>query len=182
MKKAIFYFLLLLTPIFILNSCKTAETLYSKAKQKDEAKVADMARKDWPCIVTASDTTYRIDTLVDIVEVLCPDPAVRVDSFETSVPVYVKVPVKKAVKTTTVNNNIKDSADIFLLLKSFDIERRSFDIERSILEDSVSIKNAAISKLEDKVDKKNKWLKIFGISSLLLAVILGLLIYLNIRK
>jgi hypothetical protein len=175
MKKAIFYFLLLLTSVILLNSCKTAEKLYDKAKMKDKAKVADMARKDFPCIVTAADTTYRIDTLVDIVEVLCPDPTVRVDSFETSVPVYVKVPVKQAVKTLTIVQKVKDSAEIFLLLNNFDIERR-------ILEDSVSIKNKEISKLTDKVDKKNKWLKIFGISSLLLAVILGLLIYLNIRK
>lgn len=175
MKNVIFYFLLFVPSIILTNSCKTSEQLYDKAKYKDIAKVADMARKDFPCIVTASDTTYRVDTVVDIIEVLCPDPTIRVDSFETSVPVYVKVPVKQAVKTLTIVQKVKDSAEIFLLLNKFDIERK-------ILEDSVSIKNTKISSLEDKVSKKNKWLKFLSISSILLAVILGLLIYLNIRK
>jgi hypothetical protein len=107
----------LLILIILFTSCNTAEKLTYKAISKDRAKVAEITRKEWPCVVTAADTTYRIDTLYDLIEVQCPDTLIRVDSFETAVrvPVYIKVPLAREVRTVTVVKLVEDSAKIFLL-------------------------------------------------------------------
>lgn len=107
----------LLILIILFTSCNTAEKLTYKAISKDRAKVAEITRKEWPCTTTKADTTYRTDTLYDLIEVQCPDTLIRVDSFETAVrvPVYIKVPIQREVRTVTVIKLVEDSAKIFIL-------------------------------------------------------------------
>ncbi len=74
--------------------------------------------RNWrPCITTAADTVTRVDSIVDIISVQCPDEVTYVvDSFETvtavRVPVYVKVPVQRIRELKTVTIRIKDMADV----------------------------------------------------------------------
>ena len=69
MNKILFAIIVLATSVVLLASCKTAEELTYKAIKKDKAKVAEITRTVFPCIVTASDTINRTDTLYDFIEV-----------------------------------------------------------------------------------------------------------------
>mgnify|MGYP003434116604 CR=1 FL=1 len=106
--------------LLLLSGCKSASELTYKAISKDRAKVAEITRKEWPCVTVKSDTSYRTDTITDIITVQCPDTiAVRIDSFgvyqAVKVPVYIKVPVEGTIQTITVTKTIEDSAKITVL-------------------------------------------------------------------
>jgi hypothetical protein len=98
--------------IALLASCKTSEQLYTKAKEKDIVKVAELARRDFPCTTTKIDSVITVDTLYDFVEVDCPPNETRVDSFETIVVNTVKVKVPREVVTIRSQLTIEDSAKI----------------------------------------------------------------------
>ncbi len=73
--------LLFIGMLISIAGCKTAQQLYDKAKDKDSAKVAENARKDFPCIpgkVKPSDSTLykarqaEIDSIIYAYKI--PDP------------------------------------------------------------------------------------------------------------
>lgn len=149
--------------LILIASCTTAEKLTYKAIGKDRAKVAEITRKEWPCVTTTADTTYRTDTVTDIITVQCPDTiSYRVDSFETvtavRVPVYVKVPMQREVKNIKVVQKVEDSAKIFAM------------------QDHATRLQADNAKVQAEADKyqsaRNKWRKWF----FMLAGIVGLYI------
>jgi hypothetical protein len=108
----IFYTLLAIASAACLFSCKSPEKLYNKAKAKDEVKVAELARKDFPCTTTKIDSVRTVDTLYDLIEVECPPIETRVDSFETISTKIVKVKVPREVVTIRTVETIEDSAKI----------------------------------------------------------------------
>jgi hypothetical protein len=95
-----------------LFSCKTSEQLYVKAKVKDLSKVAELARRDFPCTTTKIDSVRTVDTLYEIIDIECPTTEPRVDSFETVVVNTVKVKVPKEVITIRTIVKVEDSAKI----------------------------------------------------------------------
>lgn len=96
--------------IALFASCKTSEQLYTKAKVKDLTKVAELARKDFPCTTTKIDSVTTVDTLYDFIEVECAPPTV--DSFETVVVKTVKVLVPHQLTTIRTLLKVEDSAKI----------------------------------------------------------------------
>ena len=107
--------------LLLLSGCynaKKAQKQVNKALLEYPDKVAEIARNEFPCITTASDTVTVTDTLLDFID--CPETpgpeftrdTVIVSGVKT---VYVKVPGKVQVKTVTVTQRIEDSAKIKLL-------------------------------------------------------------------
>lgn len=104
----------------LFSSCYTQKKAGRKVDQAHiyyPELVAEKTRRWFPCVVSASDTTYSIDSITDIISVQCPDTiAYRVDSFETwqtvKVPVYIKVPMQRLRETKTVTIRIKDMAAV----------------------------------------------------------------------
>lgn len=112
MNKIVFNLLLAIACMVCVFGCKSSEKLYTKAKEKDIVKVAELARKDFPCTTTAIDTIVTVDTLFDFLEVEC-TPQVITDSFET---VYVKtVKVPQKVVTIRTIQKVEDSAKILTM-------------------------------------------------------------------
>jgi hypothetical protein len=141
--------------IALLASCKTSEQLYNKAKEKPngETKVAELARKDFPCITTKIDSIITVDTLYDSIEVEC-DPIIRtrVDSFETVVVSKVKVRVPREVVTIRTTEKIEDSAKIKVMYAEIQKAAAMIVAERKLTEQQ---------KLETEKERKakNKWRK-----------------------
>jgi glutaredoxin 2 len=158
MNKNLFYLILAVVCVVCLASCKTAAELYNKAKDKNEEKVAELVRKDYPCTAIKVDSVKTIDTLYKTIDVQCPDTIqYRIDSFETSVavkvPVYIKVKVPELV-TNTITKIIttEDTDKINKLTKK------------------LTDKDLVIVALEKKIEKKNKWIKWLIIVSIALSI------------
>jgi len=144
---------LLVVIIALLASCKTSEQLYTKAKAKDEVKVAELARKDFPCTTTKIDSIITVDTLYDSIEVECaPVIKTRVDSFETVVVSKVKVRVPREVVTIRTQLTIEDSAKIKVMYAEIQKAAAMILEERKLMEQQ---------KLETEKERKakNKWRK-----------------------
>lgn len=147
MKKPIHYLILFITCLWLLLSCMSAGKHLDKAVVKDKPLVAKLTRDLFPCTILKTDTVSITDTAYEFLNVLCPDA--RIDSFETSIPVYVKIKVPELVtKTIRVTERFEDSAKIYLLNK-----------EISDKEKVLSAKNLTISDLTNTVQRKNKTLK-----------------------
>jgi hypothetical protein len=126
MNKKLFYTLLAIACAACLFSCKSPEKLYNKAKAKDEVKVAELARKDFPCTTTKIDSVRTVDTLYDLIEVECPDvndyakdssgkwPLVRVTpTTSPKVKPNIKtVYVPRYIETLRIEKSKEDSAKI----------------------------------------------------------------------
>jgi glutaredoxin 2 len=158
MNKNLFYLILAVVCVVCLASCKTAAELYNKAKDKNEEKVAELVRKDYPSTAIKVDSVKTIDTLYKTIDVQCPDTIqYRIDSFETSVavkvPVYIKVKVPELV-TNTITKIIttEDTDKINKLTKK------------------LTDKDLVIVALEKKIEKKNKWIKWLIIVSIALSI------------
>lgn len=145
--------------LLLLTGCKSASELTYKAISKDRAKVAEITRREWPCVTVKADTLYKTDSLYDLIEIQCPDTvAVRVDSFgvyqAVKVPVYIKVPQLVITKTVLVETTIRDMADS-------------------------TVFQAKIDKLNKQLSKKSKvvvaFMSIAGILFLLLIIVIYLL-------
>lgn len=136
--------------ILLFSSCKTAEQLYTKAKDKDDVKVAELARKDFPCTTTAIDTVKTVDTLYDFIEVECaPVNPTRVDSFETIVVNTVKVKVPRELTTIRIQQRIEDSAKIKIMYAEIQKAAAMIVAERKVSE---------ANKVEaDKQRKSKNW-------------------------
>jgi len=118
-----------------------------KAIQKDKPLVAKVTRELFPCTIVKADTVSITDTAYEYLNVLCPEN--RIDSFETSIPVYVKIKVPELVtKTIRVTERFEDSANIYLLKR--DISARNSDLAK---------KDLSINDLTNTVQRKNKTLK-----------------------
>jgi len=131
----------LLIVLILFSSCST-EKKASKSTDKAYIKYPLMMAKktrDWfPCVKIKADTTIKLDTVYDLIEVQCPDTiSYRVDSFETvtavKVPVYIKVAVPSPIQTITVTNTVEDSSNIFILKE----EVTKCDNEKNKLEKKV---------------------------------------------
>ena len=139
--------------IVLFASCKTSEQLYNKAKVKDEVKVAELARKDFPCITTKIDSVRTVDTLYDYIEVECaPVITTRVDSFETVLVNTVKVRVPREVITIRTTEKIEDSAKIKVMYAEIQKAAAMIVAERKLTEQQ---------KLEAEKQRKakNRWRK-----------------------
>ena len=155
MNKIFFYILLTVSCIACLFSCKTSEQLYNKAKAKPngEVKVAELARKDFPCITTKIDSIRTIDTLYDSIEVECaPIIRTRVDSFETVVVSKVKVRVPREVITIRTTEKVEDSAKIKIMYAELQKAAAIIVAERKL---TAEYKAEA----ESERKAKNKWRK-----------------------
>lgn len=142
--------------------CKSASQLTYKAIEKDRAKVAEITRKEWPCVTVKADTVYKTDSLYDLIEIQCPDSTVYIiDSFETitaiRVPVKIKVPQLTITKTILVETTIRDKAD------------------STIFQDQVD-------KLNKKLIKKGKTVVAFASIAGVLLLLLLIVIFLLIKK
>lgn len=139
--------------ILLFASCKTAEQLYTKAKDKDDVKVAELARKDFPCTTTKIDSIITVDTLYDSIEVEC-DPIIRtrVDSFETVTVNTVKVRVPRELVTIRTLQKVEDSAKIKIMYA---------ELQKAVVMMLAERKLAAEQKLETEKERKakNKWRK-----------------------
>jgi hypothetical protein len=139
--------------IVLFASCKTSEQLYNKAKVKDEVKVAELARKDFPCITTNIDSVRTVDTLYDSIEVECaPVITTRVDSFETVLVNTVKVRVPREVVTIRTQLTIEDSAKIKVMYAEIQKAAAIIVAERKLVEQQ-------ILETEKERKAKNKWRK-----------------------
>jgi len=136
--------------IILFASCKTSEQLYTKAKVKDIVKVAELARKDFPCTTTKIDSVTTVDTLYDFIEVDCP-PA-TVDSFETVVVKTVKVKVPHQITTIRTLLKVEDSAKIKIMYA--EIQKAAAMI---VAERKLTAEQKAEAEQERKA--KNKWRK-----------------------
>ena len=136
--------------ILLFASCKTSEQLYVKAKVKDLTKVAELARKDFPCTTTKIDSVTTVDTLYDFIEVDCP-PA-TVDSFETVVVNTVKVKVPRELVTIRILQKVEDSAKIKIMYA--EIQKAAAII---VAERKLTAEYKAEAEQERKA--KNKWRK-----------------------
>ena len=155
MNKIFFYILLTVSCIACLFSCKTSEQLYNKAKAKPngEVKVAELARKDFPCTTTKIDSIITVDTLYDSIEVECaPVIRTRVDSFETVVVSKVKVRVPRELVTIRTLQKVEDSAKIKIMYAELQKAAAIIVAERKLMEQQ---------KLETENERKakDKWKK-----------------------
>jgi hypothetical protein len=143
------YFLL----IVLFASCKTSEQLYNKAKVKDLVKVAELARKDFPCTTTKIDSVTTVDTVYDLIEVPC-DPVIqtRVDSFETIVVNTVKVKVPRQLTTIRIQHKVEDSAKIKTMYAEIQKAAALIIAERKVSE-------ANKAEADKQREAKNKWRK-----------------------
>lgn len=172
MNTKLFYTILAIACVACLFSCKTAEQLYTKAKDKDDVKVAELARKDFPCTTVSIDTIRTVDTLFDLIEVECPPfETVRVDSFETVVVNTVKVKVPREVVTVSILERVEDSAKIKIMQRLVDDANATILAERE-RGDKYEVK------YEEQRQRANKWRKWFFI----IAASFGIAIYLRIKR
>jgi len=161
--------------IILLSGCynaKKAQKQVNKALLEYPDKVATIARGAFPCITVASDTVTVTDTLLDFID--CPEApgpeyvrdTVMIDNVQT---ITVKVPGKVQVKTVTVTQRIKDSADTYLLTKA--IANRDA---------TIADQSATIKKQSKKIVGKNKELWIWRIIAIALMVWQGIKLYKNL--
>lgn len=138
----------LLIVLILFSSCyteKKASVSTDKAHDKYPVMVAKKTRDWFPCVKIKADTTIKLDTVYDLIEVQCPDTIKYVvDSFETvtavKVPVYIKVPIAAPIQTITVVKTIEDSAKIFVLSD----ELKQCDNEKNKLESKVKKRGKVI--------------------------------------
>ena len=112
----------LLFALVVLGSCYTpnkANKALNKANDKFPDVVAKFTRDKYPCITKSLDTTYKVDTTYEYVNVDCPDyttPVIIRDTIKsvTILPKTVTKQVRVAVpqRTQTINHYIEDSAKI----------------------------------------------------------------------
>lgn len=136
--------------ILSLFGCKTSEQLYDKAKVKDLTKVAELARRDFPCTTTKIDSVTTVDTLYDFIEVDCAPPTV--DSFETVVVKTVKVLVPRKLVTIRILQKIEDSAKIKVMYAEIQKAAAMIANERKV---SATYKMQS----EDNLQQRNWWRK-----------------------
>ena len=112
----------LLFALVVLGSCYTpnkANKALNKANDKFPDIVAKFTRDKYPCITKSLDTTYRIDTTYEYIDVDCPDykDSVVIRDTIKSVTIFPRT-VTKRVKvavpqqTQIINHYIEDSAKI----------------------------------------------------------------------
>jgi hypothetical protein len=141
--------LLLILSFLFLSSCYTphkAEKQIDKAYIYYAGKVADKARQWFPCVIKSSDTVYS--TKDSVVMVNCPElPDVinMVGTTDTVINTVVKyktvqVPVTLPIRYQVITKTIEDSGKI------------------KVIADENAKLVAKNDKLEDKIDKRNKWL------------------------
>jgi phosphate/sulfate permease len=160
----IFYTLLAIASAACLFSCKTPEKLYNKAKAKDEVKVAELARKDFPCTTTKIDSVRTVDTLYDLIEVECPDTNdYAADTGRKVLPPTGKVKpniktvyVPREVVTIRTVETIEDSAKIKIMYAEIQKAAAMIVAERKL-------KDEAKAEAEKERKAKNKWCKWFWI-------------------
>jgi len=147
-------------------SCKTSEQLYNKAKAKPngETKVAELARKDFPCTTTKIDTTRSIDTLYDYIEVECPpanDYVADSNGKKPTTPTNVKlrveiVKVPRYIETVRIEKSKEDSAKIKIMYAEIQKAAAMIVAERKLTAEQ-------ILETEKERKAKNKWRKWFWI-------------------
>ena len=153
-----------------LASCMSAPKHLSKAKEKDEKYVAEKTREWFPCTEVRTDTVNTTDTIVDILQLDCPD-----NEYTTTEGKTVYLPGKKvtvAGKTITntryIDRYIEDSAKIYTMLNNAEVQTNMYR------EDTARV-NKENRRLQAKVNKQRatkNWLW----------VILGIIVAWNVFK
>jgi len=149
MNKILFNVLLAIACAACFFGCRSSEKLYTKAKEKDIVKVAELARIDFPCTTTKVDSVITVDTLYDLIEVEC-TPQIITDSFET---VYVKtVKVPQKVVTIRTIQKVEDSAKIKIMYAELQKAAAMIANERKV-------SNTYKLQSEDNRQQRNWWRK-----------------------
>lgn len=149
MNKILFNVLLAIACMSCIFGCRSSEKLYTKAKEKDIVKVAELARIDFPCTTTKVDSVITVDTLYDLIEVEC-TPQIITDSFET---VYVKtVKVPQKVVTIRTIQKVEDSAKIKIMYAELQKAAAMIANERKV-------SNTYKLQSEDNRQQRNWWRK-----------------------
>lgn len=144
--------------LIMFASCTSASKHLTKAIQKDKPLVAKVTRDLFPCTIVKADTVSITDTAYEYLNVLCPEN--RIDSFETAIPVYVKIKVPELVtKTIRVTERFEDSANIYLLKRDI-----------SALNSDLAKKDLTINDLTNTVQRKNKTLKWLWLIAIALSI------------
>jgi len=140
--------------VSMLSGCRSAEKLIGKAMIKDSDKVADFTRKQFPCIVTKSDTLVLLKDTTILID--CPDEPNRVPSVDYVTPndtivfdkfKVVKVPITLPVRYITITKSVEDSAKIKLLQSEINKQVKKLDAA-----------NIVIEKQEKKIKNKGKFI------------------------
>ncbi len=120
--------------IVLLASCQSAKKLYSKARDRNPVTVAYLCSQDFPCVTIDRDTVTRVETIIDTVNVQCPDTtAYGPDSVIIRVPVTVRVPMPRIRETRTITITKRDSATIFIAdQRAVKAEQRAHDAEAQV--------------------------------------------------
>jgi hypothetical protein len=115
----------LLFALVVLGSCYTpnkANKALNKANDKFPDIVAKFTRDKYPCITKSLDTTYRIDTAYEYIDVDCPDykDSVVIRDTIKSVTIFPRTVTKKVKvavpqQTQIINHYIEDSAKIKIM-------------------------------------------------------------------
>ena len=136
--------------LLMLASCTSATKHLAKAKEKDENYVATKVREWYPCTEVKTDTVNTTDTIVDIMQVECPDVVYTDAKGDT-----VYLPGKKIttqgktiINTRYIDRYIEDSAKIFVLNNNVEV------LQNMYREDTARL-NKHNRELQAKVEKKN---------------------------
>jgi hypothetical protein len=153
--------------ILIVFSCSTPEKLVNKALSKDRAKVAEITRAEFPCVDLKVDTLYKTDTTFDWIEV-------NTNEYEqgrdTVIQNNIYQPTRTIHKTAYITKKVEDSAKIFLMQNH--IEKINHQYEKQLADSSAAIKkkDAEIVKLESKIEKQKKAIRILLIPWILIVL------------
>ena len=160
--------------IVLCTSCygpKQADKAINKAMAHYPEKVAALARKEWPCTTTKSDTVTDYKDSVVFVE--CPGVETIHDTTEKwqAVTKIVKVPVHLPIEVKTITVKVEDSAKIYLLNSK--ITEKDIALEKQVNNNHT---------LQAKLSHRNKQLAYALSILLILAIILGFRIYTKYLK
>ena len=107
--------------IILLSSCYTQQKAVRNVHRAiiNYPDTTQRILRNWrPCITTAADTVTRVDSIVDIISVQCPDEVRTITDTITGetktvrYPVFVKAEALRINHRTTVTIRIKDMADV----------------------------------------------------------------------
>jgi ketopantoate hydroxymethyltransferase len=154
--------------ILILFSCSTPEKLVNKALSKDRAKVAEITRAEFPCVDIKADTLYKTDTTFDWIEVNTPNDYEQ--GKDTIIQNNIYQPTRTIHKTAYITKKVEDSAKIYLLGAQMDSMKGKH--EKQLADSSAAIKkrDAEIVKLEGKIEKQKKAIRILLIPWILIVL------------
>ena len=134
--------------LVFLASCMSAPKHLKKAIDKDKPYVAGETRRLWPCTEVKTDTVNTTDTIVDIMQVECPDVTYTDAKGDT-----VYLPGKKITtqgKTITntryIDRYIEDSAKIFVMGNNIEVLTNMYREDTARLNKEVKMLKSKVAK------------------------------------